>query len=73
MKKWTVVLERNGLAPLRFAPESGHRAFDRAHSLCELHGCTFTQDDANATLTVHAAPYYERNRARVPLLAPYEE
>ena len=65
MKVWTVVVERDGLAPLRFEDQSGHRAFDRAHSLCELHGCQFTQDDKALTLTVHAGRYYARPDERI--------
>lgn len=60
---WTVVVERGAQLPvLRYGPESGHRAFDRAHSQCALHGCTFTQDDAARVLTVHASDFYAKQQ-----------
>lgn len=60
MLLWQVILERGPLATKHFAPENGHRAFDRTHALCELHGgCQFTQDQVNRTLTVHASKHYK--------------
>lgn len=70
MIKWTVILEKGPRGEHRFLPESGHRAFDRAHALCELHGCQFTQDDKARTLTVHAGKYYARPNERAN---PYHE
>lgn len=64
-KKWFVFVERDKLPTLKYGPESGHRAFDRAHALCQLHGCQFTQDDKHATLTVHAGKYYNRPNERI--------
>jgi len=63
MKTWTVILERS--AVWSFMPESKRRAFDRAHALCELHGCQFSQDDKAHTLTVHAGKYYARPDERI--------
>jgi hypothetical protein len=64
-KQWTVILERARREPLTFGPEGGHRAFDRVHALCELHGCQFTQDNARGILTVHAGRYYQRPDERI--------
>lgn len=65
MKTWTVVVERDSLLDLVYENQSGHSAFNRAHALCELHGCQFTQDDKTRTLTVHAGKYYARPDERI--------
>ena len=57
-KLWRVILERGPKDPVQYGPESERRAYYRAQSLSELHGCTSTRDDIARTVTVHGGDWY---------------